>query len=65
MIIKPEGSKMSSLFIDEYSQIKKENMQLRNIAERLAVEKQNLEITLRIREEKILELQQKIENDKY
>ena len=40
-------------------------MQLRNIAERLAVEKQNLEITLRIREEKILELQQKIENDKY
>ena len=65
MIIKQEGSKMSSLFIDEYSQIKKENMQLRNIAERLAVEKQNLEITLRIREEKILELQQKIENDKY
>ena len=65
MIIKPEGSKMSSLFIDEYSQIKKENMQLRNIAERLAGEKQNLEITLRIREEKILELQQKIENDKY
>ena len=65
MIMKPEGSKMSSLFIDEYSQIKKENMQLRNIAERLAVEKQNLEITLRIREEKILELQQKIENDKY
>jgi len=65
MIIKPEGNKMSSLFIDEYSQIKKENMQLRNIAERLAVEKQNLEITLRIREEKILELQQKIENDKY
>jgi hypothetical protein len=65
MIIKPEGNRMSSLFIDEYSQIKKENMQLRNIAERLAVEKQNLEITLRIREEKILELQQKIENDKY
>jgi len=65
MIIKPEGKGMSSLFIDEYSQIKKENMQLRNIAERLAVEKQNLEITLRIREEKILDLRQKIENDKY
>ena len=46
MIIKPEGNRMSSLFIDEYSQIKKENMQLRNIAERLAVEKQNLEIDI-------------------
>ena len=63
MIIKTNNS-MNSVFIDEYATIKKENLQLRIIAERLAVEKQNLEINLRLKESKIEDLEELLNNDK-
>jgi len=53
---------MNTVFIDEYSEQKKEIAILRNIASRLAKEKQDLEIKIELLTKTICELRDKLEN---
>jgi TolA-binding protein len=59
MLQKPTS--LNTIFLDEFSLQKKENEQLRTISQRLAVEKQQLEIKIRVLEETIEELRDRLE----
>mgnify|MGYP003680418016 len=56
-----QGS-MNTVFIDEYSEQKKEIAILRNVSSRLAKEKQDLEIKIELLTKTICELRDKLEN---
>lgn len=53
---------MNTVFIDEYSEQKKEIAILRNVSSRLAKEKQDLAIKIELLTKTICELREKLEN---
>ena len=53
---------MNTVFIDEYSNQKKEIQVLRSVTQRLAIEKQELEIQIEVQQRTIADLRAKLES---
>lgn len=53
---------MNTVFIDEYSNQKKEIQVLRSVTQRLAKEKQELEIQIEVQQKTISDLRDKLES---
>ena len=56
------NTSMNTVFIDEYSNQKKEIQVLRSVTQRLAKEKQELEIQIEVQHRTIADLRDKLEN---
>ena len=56
------NTSMNTVFIDEYSNQKKEIQVLRSVTQRLAKEKQELEIQIEVQQRTIADLRDKLES---